>query len=120
MLEIVKGSAPPQLEQEEDLFELANLYPGTTGLPMTVWVSPKGGARHDVRVKVCQKHGKRMDISETAVVGVRPRPELLAGELASEDFAAAAAWIALNTDALIAYWDGAIDTVELCQLLRRV
>ena len=27
--------------EPEDLFEMANLYPSTTGLPMTVWVSPR-------------------------------------------------------------------------------
>src|ERR1700687_1709888 len=26
--------------EPEDLFEMANPYPSTTGLPMTVWVSP--------------------------------------------------------------------------------
>jgi hypothetical protein len=38
--------------ETDELFEMANLYPRTTGLPMTVWVSPRGNARHDVRVKV--------------------------------------------------------------------
>ncbi len=31
-------------EEPEDLFEMANLYPSTTGLPMTAWVSPRGNA----------------------------------------------------------------------------
>ena len=35
--------------EAEDLFEMANLYPDTTGLPMTVWISPRGNARHDAR-----------------------------------------------------------------------
>lgn len=43
--------------EEDDLFEMANLFPRTTGLPMTVWVSPHGNARHDVRVKVNMAHG---------------------------------------------------------------
>ena len=38
--------------EPEDLFEMANLYPSTTVLPMTVWVSPRGNAHHDVRVRV--------------------------------------------------------------------
>jgi hypothetical protein len=29
------------LGEPEDLFEMPNLYPSTTGLPMTVWVSPR-------------------------------------------------------------------------------
>jgi hypothetical protein len=53
--EIVRQDADPEeaIESDErDLFEMANLYPDTTGLPMTVWVSPRGTARHDARIKV--------------------------------------------------------------------
>jgi hypothetical protein len=56
----------------DELFEMANLFPRTTGLPMTVWVGPRGDARHDVRVKVNMTHGDQMNIANTAVVGVRP------------------------------------------------
>jgi hypothetical protein len=37
--------------ESDELFEMANLYPRTTGLPMTVWVGPRGNARYDVRIK---------------------------------------------------------------------
>jgi hypothetical protein len=49
------GNRAAQAETE-DLIELANLYPDTTGLPMTVWISPHGNARRDVRVKVNMTH----------------------------------------------------------------
>ena len=58
----------------DELFEMANLFPGTTGLPMTVWVSPRGNARHDVGVKVNMTHGNQMTVSNTATVGIRPSP----------------------------------------------
>jgi len=45
------------------LFEMANLFPRTTGLPMTIWVSPKGGARHDARVKVSMTPGRMQGCS---------------------------------------------------------
>jgi hypothetical protein len=35
----------------EGLFEMANLFSKHTGLPFVVWISYKGGAQHDVRVK---------------------------------------------------------------------
>jgi hypothetical protein len=38
-------------EEELDLFQIANLRPATTGLPMIVWFSERGLARYDVRVK---------------------------------------------------------------------
>jgi hypothetical protein len=43
---IVSDDSQPA--ETDDLFEMANLFPRTTGLPMTVWVSPRGIARHDV------------------------------------------------------------------------
>ena len=27
-------------------------------------------------------------------------------------------WISLNTDALVAYWEGQIDTAKLCEMLK--
>jgi hypothetical protein len=101
----------------DDLFEMANLFPRTTGLPMTVWVSPRGNARHDVRVKVNMTHGNQMNIANTAVVCVRPGPHLVAGQLAPEDERAVFEWVALNTAALVAYWDGQIDTIQLGERL---
>jgi hypothetical protein len=102
----------------EDLFELANLFPRTTGLPMTVWVSPRGNARHDVRIKVNMVHGNQMSPTNTAVVGVRPSPHIVAGTLPLDDERAVSAWIMLNSAAIIAYWEGDIDTVQLAQALR--
>jgi hypothetical protein len=104
--------------QAEDLFEMANLYPDTTGLPMTVWVSPRGAARHDVRVKVNMTHGNQMNIANTAVVGVRPRPRVIAGQLSPADTQAVFEWVSLNADALVEYWEGRIDTARMVHALK--
>jgi hypothetical protein len=104
----------------DELFEMANLFPRTTGLPMTVWVSPRENARHDVRVKVNMTHGDQMNIANTAIVGVRPSPHVIAGHLPPDDQRAVFEWVSLNTDAIIEYWDGRIDTIELGQLLKRL
>ena len=104
----------------DELFEMANLFPRTTGLPMTVWVSPRGNARHDVRVKVNMTHGDQMNIANTAFVGVRPTPHVIAGHLPPDDQRAVFEWISLNTAALVEYWDGRLDTIELGQLLKRI
>ena len=107
-------------DEETDLFEMANLFPATTGLPMTVWVSPRGNARHDARLKVCRAHGANMDIGNTSVVAIRPAPRLIAGDLSTADFEAVQAWIALNAPALIEYGDGGIDTIGLAGRLRKL
>jgi hypothetical protein len=104
----------------EDLFEMANLYPATTGLPMTVWVSPKGNARHDVRVKVNMTHGNQMNIANTAVVAIRPRLRVVTGRLLSTDEQAVPAWVTLNETALVAYWEGRVDTAGLVGRLRPI
>jgi hypothetical protein len=117
----VIGTIPAADEAEDDsLFEMANLFPTTTGLPMTVWVSPRGGARHDVRVKVNMTRGNQMNASNTAVVGVRPTPRLIEGRLDQEDQQAVFAWVSLNAQALVAYWEGEIDTIQLGQALKRL
>jgi hypothetical protein len=73
------------VSEADELYEMVNIYPADSGLPMTVWAGPRGNARHDVRVKVNMAHGNQMSISNTAVVAVRPTPRLIAGRLSSAD-----------------------------------
>jgi hypothetical protein len=106
------------MSEADELYEMANLYPAETGLPMTVWVSPRGRTGHDVRVKVNRSHGPRMTITNTATVAVRPMPRLVAGRLAPADQQAVFRWVSLNEDALVAYWNGQIGTIELARRLQ--
>jgi hypothetical protein len=103
-----------------DSWELMNLIPRDTGLPLTVWVGPRGGAKHDVRVKVCMTPGDRMIYDNVAIVSVRPTPELLHGELSSADLAAVRRWIELNRAHLIDYWNGDLSTLEFAAALTRI
>lgn len=114
------GNPVSDLEGEQDLFEMANLYPRTTGLPVTVWASPKGRARHDTRIKVCMTPGDRMDAENTAVVAIRPHPALIRGELPTDTLGLVLRWAALNGPALVDYWNGVTDTVEFVGRLQRV
>ncbi len=109
--------AEPTLEEENELFEMANLYPEDTGLPMTIWVSPKGHARHDARVKVSMIHGNRMTLDNLAIVAIRPEPKGLHGALDAEDARLVAEWIVKNRTTLIAYWDGDIGTRAMTRAL---
>ena len=109
---IVKARRDNELD---DTFEMANLYPRDTGLPMTIWVGPRRRARHDARIKVCLTPGDRMDARNTAVVAIRPGPRLISGALPARDFDLVALWIARNAEALIDYWNGTLSTVEFVQ-----
>lgn len=112
-----------KLQREEesdgvDLFTMTNLYPRRTGLPMTVWVSPRGRARHAARIKVNMAHGPRMTIGNTAVVRLQPVPRIVAGQLSASDRQAVFQWIAMNEAALIDHWNGLIDGGDLIERLR--
>jgi hypothetical protein len=107
-------------DSDTDFFLMANLRPKTTGLPMVVWVSERGNARRDVRVKVALQHGDRIDPSHTAVFGVRPTPGLIFGYLSAAEEHVVSDWIKLNEAAILDYWNGVIDTSELLWRLQRV
>lgn len=106
--------------EEDDFFDMSNLRPKTTGLPMTIWVSHRGRARHDARVKVCRKVGDQMDVDDLAVVGIRPAPTLIEGPLDPANLKLVQQWIALNERVLMGYWNGEIDTAEMIQGIERL
>jgi hypothetical protein len=105
---------------DEDFFLMADLFPADTGLAMVVWVSERGHARHDVRIKVNQSHGTRMLPGNLATVAVCPTPRLIAGQLSAADIQAVSEWVRLNEAALVAYWEYQISTAGLMQQLRRL
>lgn len=105
---------------DEDFFEIVNIYPADSGLPMVVWASERGHARHDVRIKVNQSHCTRMLPGNLATVAVRPTPRLIAGQLSPADLQAVSEWIRLNEAALVAHWNYQISGVELGRRLQRL
>jgi len=105
--------------EPEDLYEMANLFPEDTGLPVTVWVSPRGRARHAARIKVCRGPGNRMVPSNTAVVAIEPEPRLVEGKLQADYLRPVMQWAILNREALLAYWNGEIGTGALIHRLQR-
>jgi hypothetical protein len=104
---------------QDDLFLMANLRPAETGLPMVVWVSERGYAQHDVRVKVSTVHGPMSKPTlPMAIFGVRPTPSLLNGYVPPPDQRAVERWIVLNEGVLVDYWNSTISTAEMLKLVR--
>src|ERR687892_2067238 len=96
-------ASKPVANEADDLFEMANLSPTLTGLPMIVWISERGRARHDARVKVALAHGRRVQPHRTASVSVRPTVEIVAGpELDRRDMELVRRWIEINRELIIA------------------
>jgi hypothetical protein len=91
-------------------FDMANLRPERTGLPFVVFISQRGGARHDVRIKLAR--AAKVRPSEMLTVAVRPAPRLIRGKLNSDEFDLVRRWIELNQSVLIDYWNGVIEYTE--------
>ncbi|HEX3410307.1 MAG TPA: hypothetical protein VHT00_01200 [Stellaceae bacterium] len=114
------GDTVLEAEARED-WGAVKLLPRRTGLPMAVWITENEGYPHDVRVKVSPLHGGRGGWPAAASVGVRPAPhEIVPGSLSAADVAQVSAWITLNRDTIIEYWDGNIDFAEVAARLRSI
>jgi hypothetical protein len=105
-------------DDSQALFEMANLFSKHTGLPFVVWISYKGGARHDVRVKVSR--GPKVLPSEMISVAIRPHIRVVEGSLEAGDLALLSKWIELNHDTLLKYWEGDIDTKDAIDAIRPI
>ncbi|HWB47661.1 MAG TPA: hypothetical protein VG651_01010 [Stellaceae bacterium] len=91
-------------------FDMANLCPERTGLPFVVFVSQRGGARRDVRVKLSRT--PRVRPGEMITVAVRPAPRIIQGRMSGQEFDLVRRWIELNEPVLVDYWNGVIEYTE--------
>ena len=108
--EVARSESGSEEIAGQALYEMANLRPERTGLPLVVFISQKGGARHDVRVKLAR--GAKVRPSEMITVAVRPAPRIVRGELSTPEFELVRRWIHLNIDVLVNYWNGDIEYTE--------
>jgi hypothetical protein len=104
--------ARPTLEEEsEGLFETAHVSPKRTGLPFVVWISPKAGAPHDVRVKISK--GPKVHPADLISVAIRPEVHVIGDrDISAHDLALLEKWIEANYDVILKYWDGEIEYTE--------
>ncbi len=108
-LSVRPGRFEPDAEGQAD-FETANLRPECTGLPFIVFISQKGGARHDVRIKVAR--ASRVRSSEMITVAIRPSVRVVRGALDPRDLDLLTQWVDLNRNTLIDYCNGIIEYTE--------
>ena len=106
--------------EEEACYEMANLFPKHTGLPFVVWVSIRGRARHDVRVRVSL--GSKVQPDDFISVGIRPAVHVIDGDGAMIPYQLGllTEWIELNRETILQYWNEEIDTVDLAAAIRPV
>ena len=106
---------------EDELFFMVNIRGRSSGLPMNVWVSPRGRARHAASIKVQSDHHERFNVVNLAVVSVDDDPpRLIEGQLDGADLEQVRRFIELNRDAIIDHWLERTDGIELSRSLRPV
>jgi hypothetical protein len=110
----------PNTETLVEDWAKVKLLPQRTGLPMTVWITQRDGFRHDVRVKVSRNHGGRGLWPDAVSVAVRPVRVIPPGQLSAEDFRAVRAWIELNRDVIVDYWDDKVDIYDALPRLQKL
>jgi hypothetical protein len=104
---------------EEELYTMVNLRSRSTGLPMNIWIGPRGHARHASRIKVQMDHREQFDFEQLAVVSVETDPpQVMEGYLGASDLELVRRYIALNRTAILAHWREATDGVELVLALK--
>ena len=88
-----------------------------TALAAAPWILRTSRAQPPLhaRIKVDTVKGPR-----TAVVGTRPVPRLIEGDVSAREFERIAHWIAINKECLLEYWDEQIDTSELIDKLKKM
>ena len=104
----------PTLDEEigalgdEDIFDMANLVESQTGVPGTITITTAMG-KHGPRVKYFLKRGRHQPSFSVTVAST---PRVVANSLDDRDLKrvgpSVIAWVALNHEALAAFWwDGA-------------
>lgn len=100
-----------------ELEEMVSYRKNVTGIDHTLFLSPRGNARHGPRVKVAIDPPDSLDPrSHTATITLDG--ELVAGDVAPDLLRQVQRFIRANREALLDYWDYRIDTDQLRQRLR--
>jgi hypothetical protein len=106
---------------DDELFFMVNLRGRTSGLPMNVWIGPRGRARHAARIKVQMDHREQFDVDNLAVVSVEDRlPRVIEGQLDAADLDLVRRYIVLNRQAILDHWHEQTDGAEVIRALRRL
>jgi hypothetical protein len=104
---------------EEDLYTMINLRGRSTGLPMNIWIGPRGHARHAARIKVQSDHRVHFHLENLAVISVEDNPpQIVEGYLSTADLELIRRYIALNKATILAHWRETTDGVELARALK--
>jgi hypothetical protein len=105
---------------DETLQEMVSYRKNVTGISHTIFISPRGNARHGPRIKIAINPLDALDPrSTTAVVSISGWV-LAGGVIEPSLLKQVRKFLAINHSTLQDYWDYKIDTDELRQRLKSI
>jgi hypothetical protein len=102
------------------LEEMVSYRRNVTGVSHTLFISPKGNARHAPRIKVAIDPPDSIDPRGNVASVAIADGSVVAGEIDPHLLAQVRAFIAVNRNVLRAYWEYKLDTDQLRKRLKRV
>ena len=110
----------PEPASEGSLYEMACfLRSRHRELPSNIWVSVKS-TNHKPRIMIQRSNDSRMQSNDTFSMTISDSPRTIGGigpYLSSEDISYFKDFVLKNKDALLAYWNGELDTSDLVNQL---
>ena len=110
------------LEQlnEVQLWEMANLRPKRTGLPVIVYVSERNSS-HGPRIKFMNGYSDNLQLGELLTMTVEDSPRVIGNvKISARDVKLIKQWVLLNKQLLIDLWNNKIDEVDFVNNQKRL
>jgi len=101
------------------LYEMANLNKEITGIEPVVFCSPKGGAKHECRVKVSNILGRATD-SDLFSVALHDLSIIGECKLTADQLESVKWWIHRNRFAILDYWKDKTNTLQFLLAVKKL
>jgi len=111
---------PPPLMYYDMLEEMVSYRKNVTGVDHTLFISPRGNARHGPRLKVAIAPSDSIDPRSRVASVALDDGRVVAGDISADLLRQVKQFITQNRQVLMEYWDYRIDTDELRQRLRSI
>jgi len=112
--------------QEDQLWEMANFRPKSTGLSVNIYISTgevEGKKmKHGPRIKVSRTYSENFTPFDSFSITISSNPSIEGdiGEIKQKDMKKIFSFIKQNKETLLAYWDGDLDTADLIYSIEKV
>ena len=104
----------------ENVWAMSNVRPIKTGLPMVIWIKPRGNENHGPRIKVQKEHGEKAREGFWVSVTIEDRPRIIGSGLSDRDFKLVEQFIKLNKIDLLKVWNDEVDPSDIVNNFKKI